>query len=267
MHGTIPRHQLSNSAAELAALAEQIQCEHAAAEQAWKESVRHAIKCGELLVRAKAKLAHGQWQPWCRKQLKIAARTIRLYCQLASLPPEERQRVATLPLREALKHKLAAKPSFEYWTDERYVEAARKVLGHIDLDPASCDEANKTVGADKIFTKEDDGLKHEWRGRVFLNPPYCGLTAAFVDKLISEYKAGRVTAAILLVNGDHTDAKWFQRLWDDDRWLCFANQRVSGSQQGMTGQAPFNSCFVYFGDEKERFKRAFSKLGTVCGKV
>jgi hypothetical protein len=129
----------------LAALAEQIRREHAAAEAAWRESVRHALRCGELLIQARAKLVHGQWQSWCRQNLKIAARTIRLYCQLASLPPAERQRVATLPLREALKVPTSG-PSFEYWTPAEWIAPVRQVLGSIDLDPASCSEANKAVG-------------------------------------------------------------------------------------------------------------------------
>ena len=41
----------------------------------------------------------------------------------------------------------------------------------IDLDPASCAKANKVVNATKYFCKRQDGLRQEWRGRVFLNPP------------------------------------------------------------------------------------------------
>ena len=39
----------------------------------------------------------------------------------------------------------------------------------LDLDPASSSVANEKIGADKFFDEEADGLKREWRGRVWLN--------------------------------------------------------------------------------------------------
>lgn len=63
--------------------------------------------------------------------------------------------------------------SVEHYTPAWIVEAAREVLGGaIDLDPASCELANRTVRAVRIFTRQDDGLERDWNAeRVFLNPP------------------------------------------------------------------------------------------------
>jgi DNA adenine methylase len=45
-----------------------------------------------------------------------------------------------------------------------------------DLDPCSpCKGANAPVWARQHFTVEDNGLAQEWRGRVWLNPPYHSL--------------------------------------------------------------------------------------------
>ena len=61
--------------------------------------------------------------------------------------------------------------SAEHYTPSVYVEAARSVLGAIDLDPASCAAANRTVQAARYYDKVDDGLAQPWHGRVFVNPP------------------------------------------------------------------------------------------------
>ena len=61
--------------------------------------------------------------------------------------------------------------SAEHYTPAAYVEAARYVLGGIDLDPASCAMANATVQAKHYYTKDDDGLDNPWHGLVYLNPP------------------------------------------------------------------------------------------------
>ena len=50
------------------------------------------------------------------------------------------------------------------------VEACRTAMGEIDLDPASCDHAQKTVKASTYYTKEDNGLDQHWSGTVFINP-------------------------------------------------------------------------------------------------
>ena len=57
-------------------------------------------------------------------------------------------------------------------TPPHIVELAREVLGVIDLDPASSEEANKIIKARRFFTKKDNGLLQDWgRGSIFLNPP------------------------------------------------------------------------------------------------
>ncbi len=59
----------------------------------------------------------------------------------------------------------------EHYTPPFIVDAARLTLGSIDLDPASCEEANVVVKASRYMTKEINGLVWDWHGNVFLNPP------------------------------------------------------------------------------------------------
>lgn len=67
--------------------------------------------------------------------------------------------------------------SAEHYTPPDVIAAVRHTLITIDVDPASCELANRTVGARRIFTKADDGLSRSWRipsyssGTVFCNPP------------------------------------------------------------------------------------------------
>ena len=82
--------------------------------------------------------------------------------------------------------------------------AARELMGGVDLDPASCAEANTAVRARRYFTQEDDGLSKRWKGRVWLNPPG-GIDDNRDSKpkvrwrhLVGEYVAGRASCALFL---------------------------------------------------------------------
>jgi hypothetical protein len=150
--------------------------------------------------------------------------------------------------------------SNEYYTPRQYVEAARTVLGSIDLDPATSETANRTVRARRFFTAQQDGLTKEWRGRVFLNPPYGGQAGAFVSKLCREYAAGHVTAAILVLSSRATETSWFAPMWDGT--LCFTDHRIE-----FYGKSKFSpttgSIFVYLGNHPARFAECFKQFGAV----
>jgi ParB family chromosome partitioning protein len=158
--------------------------------------------------------------------------------------------------------------SDEYYTPAAHIEAARAVLGGIDLDPASCEMAQQTVKAARYFTKEQDGLAQPWDGRVWLNPPY-GTTGGqsnqgiWAQKLVAEYTMFNVTAAILLVKAA-LGYEWFESLWYD--WpVCFPRQRLSfmlpdGNDDGQSKQA---SALFYFGPDVGRFTETFRPFGRV----
>lgn len=151
----------------------------------------------------------------------------------------------------------------EWYTPTRYLDAARAVLGAIDLDPASSIAANKRVCAATFFTAADDGLKREWPGRVWLNPPYSGAAGAFVSRLIEQFVARITTAAILLINAHSTDVLWFQPLWDFP--LCFTDHRINfivGNQQEQSG-SNHGSVFVYLGAYRQTFIAKFQQFGAV----
>lgn len=159
--------------------------------------------------------------------------------------------------------------SFEWYTPPEYIHAACEALGGpIDLDPASCELANKVIQAGRIFTKEQDGLLQPWTAaRLWLNPPYCKSGAIsnqeiWSCKLIAEYEAGNVEQAILLVNGA-TETAWFQRLCN--HVMCFKKGKIRFlSEEGINTGPTVGSVFVYFGSHEDRFIEVFSKFGRIA---
>lgn len=157
----------------------------------------------------------------------------------------------------------------EWYTPSVYADAARKVMGSIELDPASCEEANKAIGACHYYTAEQNGLLQDWAcNSMWLNPPYGSKNGnksnqgMWAKRLIEEYKGGVVKQAILLVNAK-TDARWFEQLWEFP--LCFTTGRISYSSTKMSSEVgnTNGSCFVYFGKNISRFVEIFTEFGPV----
>jgi len=113
----------------------------------------------------------------------------------------------------------------EWYTPAPFIEAARSVMGGIDLDPASSEIANRTVKADQIFTEQDDGLKQDWPiGRIWMNPPYAQpLMGQFANKFASEVRRG--SEGVVLVN-NATETAWFQTIAAECSAICFPKTRI-----------------------------------------
>lgn len=152
----------------------------------------------------------------------------------------------------------------EWGTPLEYIEMASKVLGGIDLDPASTDAAQKGIKAGNYFTSDDDGLAHEWKGRVWLNPPYAQPDIAlFVSKMVSEWKSGRIKAAIMLTH-NYTDTKWFHEAAEAADGMCFTRGRIRFlDPQGMRASPTQGQVFFYFGPSIGAFKEFFGEIGLV----
>ncbi len=160
-------------------------------------------------------------------------------------------------------YKASGTGEFEWYTPAEYVERVRQVLGSVDLDPATCAAAQKIVKAKRFFTKKEDGLKQEWPGRVWLNPPYAqpGI-AHYVSKLCREYVAGRTAEAVLLTH-NHTDTVWFHEIAKHAAAICFTRGRVK-FYRGKTIAAPtIGQAFSYFGDHVDKFAIAFADIGFI----
>ena len=102
---------------------------------------------------------------------------------------------------------LVSNASDEHNTPCYLIEAAREVMGSIDLDPMSNELANETIRATTYYTKEDDSLNKDWFSNVWLNPPF-SLSKLAIPKLINSYELGDITQAVLLVKSDVSTQKY-----------------------------------------------------------
>ena len=151
----------------------------------------------------------------------------------------------------------------EWYTPPPIIEAARNVMGSIDLDPASCYEANKIVKATEYYDSEDNGLTLRWEGNIWLNPPYSrGLVKMFIETLlISEYDQ-----AIVLVNNS-TETTWAQSLLERSEAMCFVKGRISflssADDVGARKKGLQGSVIYGLGIDQAEFIKEFRKFGAI----
>jgi len=190
--------------------------------------------------------------------------------------------------------------NFEYYTPIEIVNAARKTMGRIDLDPASSHIANTHVSSESIFTIEDDGLAQDWFGKVWMNHPFgkseevckpkCNkkrcISSIFsskprpknwrghciteripgsedwIKKLISEYEHGAVSEACCITYSC-TSEKWFQPLLP--YLQCFLVPRTNYFlPDGLKKQGVTKgSVITYLGNNSLNFYKYFSSFGHI----
>lgn len=158
---------------------------------------------------------------------------------------------------------LTSQGTVEWYTPPDLIQRARKVLGGIDLDPASNDIAQQWIRATEYYTADDDGKAQTWRGRVWLNPPF-DEAGDWVDLLDSQYVNGDVDAAILLVNSA-PGYNWWEDLWRR-RPVCMLRERVRFyTAEGIAaeGAAKKGTTIAYYGNDLDAFAAAFGDLGRI----
>jgi hypothetical protein len=118
-----------------------------------------------------------------------------------------------------------------------------KPLGRFDLDPC-CPPNMPWRTADRMLTKEDDGLLQPWHGRVWLNPPYSREAVKWMYKMAEH---GRGTALVFA----RTETAWFvETVWREAYAILFLHGRLhfhhgDGTRAAANAGAP--SCLVAYG--------------------
>ena len=153
----------------------------------------------------------------------------------------------------------------ERYTPPELTTMVRRVLGEIDLDPASSREANKVVNAKSFFTKQTDGLKKRWHGRVFLNPPFDDWPT-WVAKLDGEIAAGRVKQAVVI---GPANISAFRLLLARGGLLAVPDERPKyyNPHDDRLIDPPFGSLICYVGGNGKRFLAVFGASGMILQAV
>lgn len=152
----------------------------------------------------------------------------------------------------------------EWYTPPEFIAAAKSVLGVVNVDPASNPIANEVVGAEIYYTAEDNGLDKDWKGKVWMNPPYASsLIGLFAEKLAAHVERGDVSEAIVLVN-NATETGWFSRLGAVASALCFPKGRVKFWAPDKKATPLQGQAILYFGDKADVFVSSFNSFGLVA---
>ena len=158
------------------------------------------------------------------------------------------------------------KQSPNWHTPAAYVEAARAVMGRIDLDPASDTVANQTIKAKVFYTEHDNGLDYDWVGRVFLNPPG-GLVREFWLKLV---ESSAVTECIW-IGYSLEQLQFLQQINANSTPLnfplCIPRRRIAFDLPGSKKKSPTHANYVAYLTTQPlrdaRFMAAFRQFGEV----
>ena len=244
--------------------------------------IRAERKAGEMLAEV-PRTPHEQKNPVSRHddaipgyrstiaEVGIPEATARRWQEVASIPDDKFEEhiaetkldgeLTTAGLLRSIKP-LMSSDSVEWYTPPAIIERTVRVLGRIDLDPCSDGGARPTIPAKTHYQEVDDGLAQEWRGTVYMNPPYGTVIEDWCRKLRSEYEAGHTTAAIALVPA-RTDTQWWQVLADFT--VCFVTGRLKFS--GHENSAPFPSAVFYLGEDVRGFLRGFRDIGGIYQRI
>lgn len=106
-----------------------------------------------------------------------------------------------------------------------------------------------------------DGLRADWNGCVYVNPPYGSATRAWVFKACEEFVAGRAREIMLLLKAA-TDATWWKWLGGSGAEICFIRGRLRYDESQK--DAPFASLLVYLGPRRRQFRQHFRELGPLA---
>lgn len=115
--------------------------------------------------------------------------------------------------------------SVDWWTPPEIFTALDM---EFDLDVASPIGGVDWIPAKKYYTEIDDGLKQDWYGTVWCNPPYGRYTRNWLEKFIEHHDGIALVFA-------RTDTIWFHDYITKADAILFIKRRLSFYNRGIKG--------------------------------
>lgn len=151
-------------------------------------------------------------------------------------------------------HQSAHMKNDEWLTPRDWIER----LGPFDLDPCA-PSSQPWPTAETTYDKKQDGLAHEWFGKVWLNPPFGREAIKWMRRMVSHNNG------IALLPARTETAMFYECVWYKATAICFVKGRPHFCYVDGT-PAPFNSgapiCLIAYG-EKNASNLRYSGLGRV----
>lgn len=115
---------------------------------------------------------------------------------------------------------------------------------HFDIDVCA---TNENAKCERYFTEEQDGLKQEWIGTVWCNPPY---SKGEIPKWLKKAHASRCTTVMLLPAS--TDTAWFHDYVLGRAEIRFVRGKLKFGGSKWTARFPSMVCIFRNGGSNEK---------------
>jgi phage N-6-adenine-methyltransferase len=137
------------------------------------------------------------------------------------------------------------------WETPNYIFDDLHRVFNFTLDVCANDYNHKL---NNYYSEEINGLKQDWQGVCYMNPPYGRAIDKWIKKAYNESLKGTKIVALIPAR---TDTKWFQYCWNAD-YLYFIKGRVKFLKNNKEiGAATFPSVIVVW-NHKEKFNLSFA---------
>lgn len=148
-----------------------------------------------------------------------------------------------MPKKSSRKIKEEKKETYEYNTPLRLFKFLDKYFD-FKIDPCAM-AGNNWLDTKVCYTQTDDGLKQEWDGAAFVNPPYgYGNEQMWLEKCYEEHsKYGQPVFILLPSKTEETD--WFPRAMIKSDVVLFVQKRVNFLKNGLIKNRPIMGSIIF----------------------
>ena len=94
----------------------------------------------------------------------------------------------------------------------------------------------------------------------YLVPKWDRTVKLSCEKILTDYRDGRITEAIVLVPA-RVDTRWWRLLWGASKRRCLITGRLKFGDS--KGGSTFPSALVYLGNNEEQFSEYFQDIGMI----